>query len=197
MFYTTKHYQRKDPLLISMDSPAVLLLCLEQEQKRLEAHTSGFLDLVSLNFPNRSLCLFYLASMNKQTTAQLPSVGPFPVWASFTQFVKWVLVCNGSPYNVCLNEEELTSPALTPAQRETSHPPASEPTGMHSDPITAHGLLRWMSLNQGRGLREPSPCSPFHSMSLTRCVSRQHRRSPRQRFWHSRTGRKALPTCFV
>ncbi len=151
--------------------------------------------------PKLSQSLFVLVlpgqyeQANKGTTAQcgsFPSVGIFhPV------FFKWVLVCNGSPYNVCLNEEELTSPALTPAQRETSHPPASEPTGMHSDPITAHGLLRWMSLNQGRGLREPSPCSPFHSMSLTRCVIRQHRRSPRQRFWHSRTGRKALPTCFV
>lgn len=116
-----------------MDSTAVLLLCLEQEHKSLEAHSCGFLYLQSLpNFPDCSLCSSYLASMNKQTKAQLPSVGP---WESFTKFVEWVLVYNGSPYNVCPTEEELTGCAPT----ETSHPPESKPTGIFLEPIAARG----------------------------------------------------------
>lgn len=60
-----------------MDSPAVLLLCLEQEQKSLEAHTCGFLYLASLmHYPDSSLCAFYLAGLSERTKARLPGVGP-------------------------------------------------------------------------------------------------------------------------
>lgn len=58
---------------ISMASPAVLMLSLEKEQQSLEANTSGFLYLASLtDFPDHSLCTFFLANLNERTKARLP-----------------------------------------------------------------------------------------------------------------------------
>lgn len=75
-----------------MDLPAIQLLCLEQEKLSLEVHYRVFIDLACrTNFPDSLLCILYFASMNAETKARLPGVGP---GGNFATFEEWVLLNN-------------------------------------------------------------------------------------------------------
>ena len=88
-----------------MDLPAVQLLCLEQEKLSLESHTCAFLDLACLtSFPDRLLSVFFLTSLNVETKARLPSVGPR---GNFAEYVEWVLVNCGSAYTIGPAEDDI------------------------------------------------------------------------------------------
>ncbi|ROK87094.1 hypothetical protein DPX16_10234 [Anabarilius grahami] len=121
-----------------MDFPAVALLCLEQRDCSLESHTRDFLELVCLtHYPDSLLCVFYISGLSEQSRARLPGSGPCE---DFAELVKWVLVNNMSSFTVCSAEDELTSPAPTPAPPETSlPPPVSEPTEMLHEPTADRG----------------------------------------------------------
>lgn len=59
-----------------MDLPAVQLLCLEQGDHPLELQMLDFLHLVcQTHYPDRSLCVFYHASLSKWLKARIPADG--------------------------------------------------------------------------------------------------------------------------
>lgn len=65
---------------ITMDLPAVQLLCLEQRE---------FIELVNLtHYPDRSLCVFYISSLSERSCANLPGSGP---QQDFVACLEWVL----------------------------------------------------------------------------------------------------------
>ncbi len=76
-----------------MDNPNIALLCLEQGDRPLEDHTQDFLHLACLShYPDRSLCVFYHASLSERSKARVPADGPRD---NFAAFVEWVLEKNG------------------------------------------------------------------------------------------------------
>ncbi|ROL43187.1 hypothetical protein DPX16_18590 [Anabarilius grahami] len=103
-----------------MDLPAVQLLCLNQEQQSVKAHTQRFQQLACLiNFPDRLLCTFYLTSLNVETKARLSGVSP---WGKFAEFVEWVLENSRVANTICTAED--SSPTLTdlePSQPSSYH----------------------------------------------------------------------------
>ncbi|ROL51695.1 hypothetical protein DPX16_19214 [Anabarilius grahami] len=91
-------------------------------------------------FPVRSLCEFYLASLNECTKARLPGVGPR---GSFAEFVEWVLR-RQRPFN--------------------HHQRVNRRRYFMSPPQTEKACLpRWMSQEQGQGRMVTSPPEPASS----------------------------------
>lgn len=92
--------------------PAVHLLLLEQEYRFLEYHMRDFLNLACItHYPN------------EQSKACLSMEGP---QGGFVAYVEWVLVQCGSPFTVCLADEDNTSPTLNPEPSLPSAMPAAD-----------------------------------------------------------------------
>ncbi|XP_073699617.1 uncharacterized protein [Garra rufa] len=107
-----------------MDLPAVQLLCLKQQDRSLEDHTRDFLDLACLtHFPDRSLSVFYHASLSEPCKARLPANGPRE---DFAAFVEWALESNGLYFSVCPVQEDLSSPTPDPEPSQLSSPRSTE-----------------------------------------------------------------------
>lgn len=97
--------------LVFLDSPAVLLLLLEQGEKTLEDHTRLFVEIYNFTrYPDDCLSLFYHASLNFLSRAKLFRDGP---QEDFAAFVEWVLVSCGSPFTIDIADVD-TSPTLDP-----------------------------------------------------------------------------------
>lgn len=103
-----------------MDLPAVQLLCMDQDQQSVVAHTQRFQQLACLtNFPYRSLCTFYLTSLNVEMKARLSGVSP---WGKFAEFVEWVLENSTVANTICTAEDSSPTPTdLEPSQPSSYH----------------------------------------------------------------------------
>ncbi len=120
-----------------MDLPPVKLLCLEQGDRPLEAHTLDFIQLACLtHYPDRSLCVFYYTSLSERSKARVPAGGPKE---DFAAFVEWVLVHNDSVFTIGPVEDDFTT-SPTPPLPETSPPPAKDATEVSHEPTTDRGV---------------------------------------------------------
>ncbi|ROI15684.1 hypothetical protein DPX16_20222 [Anabarilius grahami] len=116
--------------------PAVSLLCLEQKDRSLEEHTMDFLELACLtHYPDRSLCVFYIASLSERSRARLPGSGP---QKDFAACVEWVLINNNSAFTIGPAEPISTTPPnpapsqLTPSQTELKPDPTTDTEPAHA-----------------------------------------------------------------
>lgn len=90
-----------------------------------EAHTQRIQHLACLtNFPDKLLCTFYLTSLNAETMACLPGVGPRG------NFAEWVLENSGAANTIFPAED--SSP--TPTDTEPNMP-SSLRTDMMPEPL--------------------------------------------------------------
>ncbi len=103
-----------------MGQPAVQLLCLEQQDRPLEDHTSDFIDLACLtHFPDRLLCVFHITSLSQRCKVRLPAGSPKE---NFAACVEWVLENNGLFFSICPAEDN---------SRPTTNPEPSQPSPSH------------------------------------------------------------------
>lgn len=112
-------------------------------------HTPGFLQLACyMDFPGRSLCNFYYTSLNAETKARLPSVGPL---GNFTEFVEWMLVNDGSTFTI-FPAENYTNPTPDPEPRQKS----PHCTDMTAEP-TADGELEHAAMHEPAPVKRTKP----------------------------------------
>ncbi len=113
------------------------LLCLEQGDRPLEAHTLDFIQLACLtHYLDRSLFVFYYTSLSERSKARVPAGGPKE---DFAAFVEWVLVHNDSVFTIGPVEDDFTT-SPTPPLPETSPPPAKDATEVSHEPTADRGV---------------------------------------------------------